>query len=437
MQVTVEQSEGLERRLKVALPEAQIKGEVDQRVQKMAKTISMPGFRPGKVPTRVVMQRYGKQLRDEVVGELVQTSFRDAIEKEQLRPASTPQIDEINAEPGSGVEYEARFEVYPEVSLPEMGSLEVARPVASVSDADVENMIETLRKQRKTWHEVDRAAELDDRVTIDFSGTCEGEPIRDGKAENVPVELGAGRMVAGFEDGLVGKKADEDVTLDVTFPEDAPDETVAGKPATFEIHVHKVEESQLPEVNEEFVKEFGIEDATPEGLSNEVRQNLERELEQAVRDTTKRRVLDSLLEKGALEVPEGLVASEVERMISQRKMELSYQGIDPEKLPMDGSLFQDDARRRVALGLLLAEIVKVNDMQADPETVRERIESIASTYDESEKVINYYYGNAERLQEIESSVLEDQVVEWMLERASVSDEESTFDELLNPGQTSA
>ena len=435
MQVTIEQSDGLQRRLKVALPEEQIKGEVDERVQKMAKTISLPGFRPGKVPVRVLMRRYGKQLREEVVGELVQNSFRDAVEQEDLRPASMPKIDEIMSEPGSGVQYEALFEIYPDVSLPAFETLVVARPFAEVTDADVENMIETLRQQRRTWHEVDRAAELDDRVTIDFSGTCEGEPITNGKAEKMPVELGAGRMVSGFEDGLVGKKADEDVTLNVTFPDDAPDESVAGKSATFDVHLHTVEEAKVPEVDDEFAKMLGLEEATVAGLKAEVRKNLVRELEQAVRAATKRRVMDALLDAGMLEVPEGLIDAEVERMVTQRKMELSYQGVNVEELPIDGNLFRDDAKRRVAVGLLLAEIVKSNNMQADPEAVRERIGSIASTYDESEKVINHYYGNADRLQEVESGVLEEQVVEWILERAKVTDEESTFDELLNPRQT--
>ena len=435
MEVNVEQIEGLERRLKVALPEDRVAGEVDERVQKMARTVNVPGFRPGKVPIKVVRQRFGKAIRDEVVGELVRDSFQDALTQENLRPAGSPTIDDIQAEPGAGVAYEATFDVYPDVTVPAMESLDVVRPVSNVEDADVETMIDTLRQQRKTWDDVERDAKEQDRLVVDFSGTCDGEPITDGKAEKVPVEIGAGRMVKGFEDGLIGASAGDDLNLNVTFPEDAPDENIAGKPAEFEVHVHSVQEPKLPDLNESFFSSFGIGDGSEEGFRTEVRQNMERELEEAVRATTKRRVMDSLLEAEVLELPAGLVDEEAERISNQRRMDLVYQGIDPEKLSLDRSMFEDDARRRVALGLLLAEIVKSNDMTADPETVRERIETLASTYDESDKVINWYYSNQERLQEIESAVLEDQVVEWILERANVSQEASTFDALLNPGQT--
>ena len=411
MEVNVEQIEGLERRLKVALPEDRVAGEVDERVQKMARTVNVPGFRPGKVPIKVVRQRFGKAIRDEVVGELVRDSFQDALTQENLRPAGSPTIDDIQAEPGAGVAYEATFDVYPDVTVPAMESLDVVRPVSNVEDADVETMIDTLRQQRKTWDDVERDAKEQDRLVVDFSGTCDGEPITDGKAEKVPVEIGAGRMVKGFEDGLIGASAGDDLNLNVTFPEDAPDENIAGKPAEFEVHVHSVQEPKLPDLNESFFSSFGIGDGSEEGFRTEVRQNMERELEEAVRATTKRRVMDSLLEAEVLELPAGLVDEEAERISNQRRMDLVYQGIDPEKLSLDRSMFEDDARRRVALGLLLAEIVKSNDMTADPETVRERIETLASTYDESDKVINWYYSNQERLQEIESAVLEDQVVE--------------------------
>ena len=435
MEVSVEQTEGLERRLKVALPEDRVTGEVEERVEKMARSVSIPGFRPGKVPVKVVRQRYGKAIRDEVVGELVRNSFQDALTQENLRPAGSPTIDEIQSDPGSGVAYEATFEIYPEVTVPVMESLQVIRPVSQVEDADVDSMIDTLRQQRKTWDDVERAALDNDRVVVDFTGTCEGEPITDGKAEKVSVDIGAGRMVQGFETGLIGTSAGDDLTLNVTFPDGAPDEKLAGKPAEFEVHVHNVQEPKLPDLDESFFASFGVGDGSEDGFRVEVRQNMERELEEAVRATTKRRVMDSLLEAEVLELPAGLVDEEVERISNQRRMDLVYQGIDPEQVSLDRSMFEDDARRRVGLGLLLAEIVKSNDMTADPETVRERIESIASTYDESDKVINWYYSNYERLQEIESAVLEDQVVEWILERANVSEEPSTFDALLNPRQT--
>ena len=367
MEVSVEQTQGLQRRLKVALPEDSVTGEVDERVKKMARSVNIPGFRPGKVPVKVVRQRFGKAIRDEVVGELVRNSFQDALTQENLRPAGSPTIDDIQSDPGSGVAYEATFEVYPEVSVPSMESLQVVRPTSSVQDKDVDSMIDTLRRQRQTWEEVERAAEENDRVVVDFAGTCEGEPIPDGKAEKVLVEIGAGRMVRGFEDGLIGACAGEDLKLDVTFPEDAPDEKIAGKPAEFEIHIHNVQEPVLPDLDESFYSSFGVGDGSEAGFRTEVRQNMERELEEAIRATTKRRVLDSLLEAEVMELPAGLVDEEAERISKQRRMDLVYQGIDPDKLTLDRSMFEDDARRRVALGLLLAEIVKANDMTADPE----------------------------------------------------------------------
>jgi trigger factor len=296
-------------------------------------------------------------------------------------------------------------------------------------------MIDTLREQRKTWSDVERAAVKTDRVMVDFSGECEGESMTDERATEVPVELSAARMVEGFEDKLVGASAGDDLNFDLNFPDTSPDERFAGKPVSFEVHVRSVQESALPEIDEEFIKSFGVEAADDESFRAEIRNNLDRELQEALRATTKTRVMDALLDSGSLELPGALVDGEVERIVGQRRMELSYQGIDAEQIPFDREVMEPEARRRVALGLMLSEIVKEAALRADPDTVRDRIESIASTYDESDKVVNFYYSNQERLQEIESAVLEDQVVEWILERAEVSEVETTFDELLNPGQT--
>ena len=437
MEVSVESTEGLERRLKIAIPEDRIEGQVSDRVAEMARTVNLPGFRRGKVPARVVRQRYGKQIRDEIVGEVVRSSLQDAILQENLRPASSPTIDELTADPGDGVAYQAVFEVYPEVSVPAISGLKIDKPLASVGDADVDKMIETLRNQRKTWKDVERAATAEDRVVVDFSGSCDGEPLGDSKSEEVPVELNAGRMLDGFEDGLVGASAGDDVTLELAFPDDVPDDKLAGKPVVFEVHVRSVQEVELPEVDDDFIKGFGVEEGGQEAFREEIRGNLTRELDDALRATTKQRVMDTLLESGTIELPAALIESEVERMSQQRRTELAYQGIDPEKIPLDTEAMEPEARRRVALGLLIAEIVQSNDIKPEPDTVRERIESIASTYDESDKVVNWYYSNQERLQEIESAVLEDQVVEWILERADVSESQTTFDEILNPGQTNS
>ncbi len=436
MEVKVEEQSGLERRMTVTVPEEKVEKEVNERLDSMARTVNIPGFRPGRVPVKVVRQRYGRQVRDEVVGEIVRTSFQDALTRESLRLAGSPTIDDLRSEPGSGVTYQAMFEIFPVVSMPSIDGLAVVRPVSEVMDEDVEHMIETLQRQRRTWEPAERVAAIGDRAIIDFAGTCEGEPIRDGEAQKVPVELGAGRMVNGFEDGLVGCKAGDDLELDVVFPETAPDETVAGKAAQFTVHVHAVEEAHLPAVDEDFIRGFGVAEGDGESFRKEIRANMGRELDEALRATTKKRVMDALLEKQTVELPNAMVSEETARMVNQQRTNLVYQGVDPDTVTLDPAHFEADARRRITLGLLLGQIVKENDMQADPELVRERIESIASTYDESDKVVNWYYGNPERLNEIESAVLEDQVVEWVLAQTQVSDEPTTFDELLNPGQTS-
>ncbi len=435
MDVSVENTGGLERRLRVQIPEDRVEGEVKDRLQNMARKVNVPGFRPGKAPVNVVRQRYGRQVREEVVGEIVRTSLQDAITKESLRPAGNPMIDELAAEPGGGVAFEAVFEIYPDVTVPAIEELKVAQPTCEVTEADVDHMVETLRKQRRIWEDVDRDAREGDRATVDFEGRCDGRPIKDGKAESVPVEIGANRMVPGFEEGLVGARAGADLSITATFPDDAPDVSLAGKVAEFDVHVRAVAEPRLPAVDEAFIRSFGVATGDLDSFRKEVRSNLERELRDARRTTVKKRVMDALLEKQALELPKSFVDAEIDRMISQRRVELTNQGVDPDSVSLDRSALETDARRRVALGLTLAEIIKQNELRADPELVRERIESIASTYDESDKVINWYYSNQERLQEIESAVLEDQLVVWILERAQVSDEEVTFDDLLNPGQT--
>ncbi|MBS38795.1 MAG: trigger factor [Thiotrichales bacterium] len=437
MDVSVESADGLRRRLKVAIPEDRIEGQVTDRVAEMARKVNLPGFRRGKVPAKVVRQRYGKQIRDEIVGEVVRSSLQDAILQENLRPVSSPTIDELSADPGAGVAYQAVFEVYPEVSVPAISELKVERPSAEVADGDVDKMIDTLREQRKNWVDVERAAANDDRLMVDLTGTCDGENFTNGKAEDVPIELGSGRMVAGLEEGLIGVTAEEDRNIEVTFPEDFADEKLAGKAAHFDVHVKTVQVAELPEIDDEFMKGFGVEEGGMDAFRDEIRTNLGRELEEALRNTTKQRVMDALIDSGSLELPDALVEGEVGRITEQRRNELAYQGIDPEMVPFDSAAMEPEARRRVALGLLLGEIVKENEIRPDPDSVRERIETIASTYDESDKVVNYYYSNQERLQEVESAVLEDQVVEWILERAEVADDETTFDDIMNPGQTVA
>ncbi len=437
MEVHVERSEGLERRLRVQVPEERVKGEVDRRLGEMARTARIPGFRPGRVPMRVLAQRFGRQVRGEVVGEIVQSSLLDALAQEKLRPAGSPVIDPLEAEPGNGVSYTAVFDVFPEITLPDLATLTVRRPVAEVTEADVDAMIETLRRQRTTWREVERAAALGDRVVADLAGSVDGEPREGLGGEGVEIELGAGRMVAGLEDGLVGVQAGEQRVVELTFPEDHGEPELAGRPVRFEVTVHRVEEPVVPEVDDALAASFGVEEGGVEAFRREVRGNMERELADALRARIRDEVMNALLAAQPVDLPRALVDEEIERQMDERRRQLAGLGIDAERLELDRAHFEEAARRRVALGLVLAEVVRSNGLQADPERVRQRVESIASTYEQPAEVVRWIYSDRSRLEPIESVVLEDQVVEWVLERARVEEQPSSFDELLNPGQTSS
>ena len=437
MEVSVETTTGLERRMNVRVPEDSVSSKVDERLRDMVRTANIPGFRPGKVPLKVITKRYGKAVRDEVVGELVQSSFYDAITKEELRPAGGPVIDPLEAEAGSGIVYTAVFEVYPTFDLASIEGLAITRPIASVEDSDIDSMIETLRKQRREWNEVDRAAASGDRATIDFAGSIDGEEFDGGKADDFPLELGSGSMIPGFEDGVTGLAANDEKTIDVTFPEDYGAEHLAGKTAQFAITVKKVEEPVLPEVDDEFVKAFGVGEGTVESFKTEVRGNMERELSNRLRTATKEAVMDQLLESNSLELPNALVDDEAGRLLGSRTEELRQQGYEPESLGLTQEMFDEQARRRVALGLLLAEIIRTHELSADPDKVREVVDSIASTFEQPQQVVSYYYSDRSRLAEIESSVLEDQVVDLLLERAQATEEQRSFDDLMNPGQAPA
>jgi len=435
MQVTVEATQGLERRVKVQVPEDRIQGEISKRLTNIAQNARLPGFRPGKAPMKVIAQRYGKQVREEVVGEIVQSSFQDAIVQESLRPVGTPTIDPLEWESGSGVAYTAVFDVYPEVSLPPIDSLKIARPEAKVGDGDVDRMLERLRNQRRRWESVQRAATPGDRVVVDFQGTCDGEARDDLKTEGYAVELGAGQLFKQLEDSLLGTEAGQELSLDLHFPPDFGAGELAGKPVHFQVKVNTIEEPVLPEIDDEFATGFGVKEGGIEKLKSEVRDNMQRELEEGIRSTTKQRVMEALLAGRNLDLPESLIEREVQRSLEQRRLELSHSGIDASEIELDPEDFKQGAGRRVSLGLLIGELIKENGIKADPNEVRARIDSIASTYEDASEVVRWYYSEPARLSEVESTVLEDTVVAWILDRATVVPEATSFDELLNPGQT--
>ena len=436
MQVTVESTSTLERRMRVQIPEERVMGEVDKRLGDLARSASLPGFRPGRAPVKVVRRRFGRQVREEVVGELIRSSLDDALASERLQPASRPTIDPLRASPGEGVDFTVTFDVYPDVALRPLESIEIRRPRAAVEESDIDRMMETLRRQRRRWEAVEREARSGDRVVIDYRGSVDGNELERGRGEEVPVELGAGRMIPGFEDGLVGVRTGEEKTLPLTFPEEYSDGEVAGKAVEFAVKVHRIEESVLPELDEDFVGGFGVREGGIEAFRTELRGNMERELDDGLRNLTKQRVLEALLEGQEFELPSGLVDEEIARAMERQQAEFRHSGMDPDRLQLEPSMFEEAARRRVSLGLLMAETVKVHDIQVDPERVRQRIETIASTYEDEAEVINFYYSDPQRLAYIESTVLEDQIVDWVLERAQLREESMSFDQVLSPGQTS-
>ena len=436
MQVTVETTQGLERRMRVEIPEERIRGEVDKRLGNLARNVRIPGFRPGKAPVKVVARHYGRQVRDEVVGGIVQESLVDALGQEQLRPAAAPRIAPLETGAGDGVAYTATFDVLPDVSLPRFDSMEIVRPVATVADEDVDRMLETMRRQRRTWKTVERAATPSDRVVVDLEGIVDGEPLDGAGATELPVQLDANSMVDGFEEGLVGARAGEDKTLELTFPQSYP-EHLAGKPVTFDVKVHRVEEPEVPEIDDAFAESFGVADGGVETLRGEVRANMERELADGLRAVLKQRVMESLLAGKEFDLPESMVRGEMARVMQRRREELEQSGMDPERMEPDPAAIEEPIRRRISLDLIVAEIIKEHRIELDHARVRARVETIASTYNEPARVVDWYYSDRERLSGIESQVFEDQVVEWILERVQVTDEHSSFDRILNPGQTDA
>ena len=432
MQVSVETTSGLERRMTVGIPAERIENEVNKRLQQTAGRARIDGFRPGKVPMSVIRKRFGASARQEVIGEVIQSSFYEAVIQEKLNPAGAPSVEPKELDEGKDFEYIATFEVYPEVALADFADISVERVDAEVTDADLENMLEILRKQHTSYEAVERAAENDDQLTIDFTGRIDGEAFPGGTASNSKLVLGSGQMIPGFEDGLVGAKAGETRTVQGTFPGDYQNLDLAGKAAEFEIIVHEVAAAQLPELNEEFFARFGVEETGLEGFRTEVRKNMERELRQAIKGKTKTQVMDGLLNNNQVEVPKALISGEIDRLRQQAVQQFGGANIDPSQLPAE--LFEEQAKRRVSLGLIVAEVVKQNDIKPDSDRVRAMVEELASAYQEPEQVVNWYMQNEQQLAEIESVVLEEQVVDTVLQKAKVTDKTVTYEEAVKPVQ---
>lgn len=431
MQVSIETTSGLERRLTVGVPAEQVENEVEKRLKQAAQNVRINGFRKGKVPLNVVKQRFGADVRQEVVGDVISRSFYDAVQKEQIKPAGQPSIQPKQLVPGKDLEYVATFEVYPTVALNDLSVFEITRQKAEVVETDVDNMVEILRKHQATWNPVERAAALEDQVNINFVGTKDGVEFAGGKAENQNLILGSKSMIPGFEDGIVGLKAGEEKVIAVTFPEDYQAEELKGAAVEFTIKVNSVSEIELPELKKEFFVKFGVEKGGEKQFRKEVKANMDRELANALKTKVKKQVMDALLASHTTELPKALVANEVSVLRDQMMQRFGgqKQNFDIKSLLPD-TMFQAEAERRVALGLIVGEIVKSAKLKPDAKRVKAMIDDIASTYQDPQEVVEYYAANRELTAGIESAVLEDQVVDYILEQAKVTEEASDYDTII-------
>jgi len=431
MQVSVESTSALERRLTIGVPAERIESEVTKRLEQTARRAKIPGFRPGKVPMSVIRQRYEDAARQEALGDVIQATFYEAVVEQKLKPAGAPSVEPKVFEKGKDLEYIATFEIYPEFEVTGLESIAVERLQAEVIDADVDNMLEILRKQNTRYEQVEREARNDDQLNIDFVGKIDGEAFAGGSAKGTLLVLGSGRMIPGFEEGLVGAKAGDERVLSLVFPEEYQNLDLAGKAAEFAVTVNSVAEAKLPELNAEFFALFGINESTLEAFRAEVRKNMERELRQAIKAKIKNQVMDGLLAANPVEVPKALVESEVNRLRVQAVQQFGG-NIKPEQLPAE--LFEEQAKRRVVLGLIIAEMVKQFEIKPDEQRVRGLIEEMAAAYQEPEQVISWYYKNEQQLNEVRSVVLEEQVVDTVLQKANVTDKAVSYEEAVKPAE---
>jgi trigger factor len=431
MQVSLTATAGLERRLEVAVPEQRVTSEVESRLKQLSRTARLKGFRPGKAPYQVIQKQYGEQVRGEVIGDLIRSSYAEAVNQEKLNPAGGPRIEPVAVNPGADLKYTATFEVLPEVKLNPLDTISIERPSASVQDSDVDAMIESMRKQRPTFTVVERAAQETDRVTVDYVGKVDDKDVTGGEGKDVTFIVGAKRVMTEFEEAVKGAKAGEGRDVTVDFPAEHPNKDLAGKKATFHLDVKKVEEQTLPEVNDEFVKAFGVAEGGVDALRTEVRQSMTRELEDLVRNRVRGQVLDSLYTANSIEVPKALVEEQIQQL--QLDMARRANISDPNQLP-PASTFEEQARRRVALGLLLGEIVKAENLKVDRERVQTRLNDVAAAYPNPDEVRRAYLQNADAMRQIESAVLEDQVVDFVVSKAKITDKPATFTELTGFGQ---
>ena len=429
MQVSVEATSELSRKMTVTVPEEKISQQVNARLQSMSGKVKIDGFRPGKVPQAVIKKRYGEEVRQEVVSDLLQSSFYDAVREQKLNPAGAPQIKANKIAEGEGLEYEATFEIIPDFVPMPLETLEVKQFTSKVDDADVDRMLERLGEQRKTFEAVERASQKDDRIVIAFEGTHDGENFTNGKTENFPVVIGSGQMIPGFEDKLIGLSAGGKTEFDIEFPKEYPNEKLSGSTAHFVIEVARVEEPKLPVIDAEFVKGFGVESGDIAELRQDIKSNMEREMNRALKNRTKSSVMDQLFERNTLQLPEVLLKDELEELLKpyresarKHKQDLDEAALKEQLAPL--------AKRRVALALILGKVIDAHGVKVEDARVRQAVEDLASSYEDPQEVVRWYYADKTRLREIENMVLEDQIVDLVVGKAKTSSESIDFQALM-------
>ncbi len=432
MQVSIEATSALERKITVSLPEDKISDAVSNKLKEISRTTKIKGFRPGKVPIGIVQKKFGSQVRYEVVSDLVQSSFYEAISQEKVRPAGNPNITEHNDKPGEGVEYTATFEVYPDIAPVSMKDVKIEKTAVDISDADIDEMIETIQKQNKTWVNIEQAAKSGDQITIDYDGLIDGESFEGGTGQAMPVEIGSNRMIAGFEDGLIGLSANDEKVLSLTFPENYHAKELANKAVEFKIKVISVAQAELPAVDADFAKKLGVADGDLDTMRVDVKANMQLELDKKIHSELKGKVMDKIYELNKLELPKALVDNESQALVQQMQQNLAQQGMKPDDMKLAPSMFSEQAERRVALGLILSEIVKENTLKVDSEAVKNAVNKIAEPYDHPEEVVKWYFSDKNRLAEVESLVLEDKVVDWVLDLAQVTETTKSFKDVMQP-----
>jgi len=431
MPQTIETLDGLERRIQLTVPAADLEREVKQRLSKLARTMRMPGFRPGKVPMKMVVASYGAQVQAEVLNDKVGAAFDAAVKTNQLRVAGAPRLEpKSQAEDAADLSFAATFEVFPDISVGDLSAVQVDRAVCPVGDAEVEQTIEIMRRQRASFETVDRPAQKGDRVTVDFVGSLDGTPFNGGNGTDFPITLGQGRMLPGFEDAVAGMKVGEKKTFPLEFPADYRATELAGKTTTFDVTVKKIEQALLPAIDADFARTLGVANGDLEKMRAEIKANLEREVASRLKAHTKESVMRALESIANFDLPKSLVQREQQRLAEGARADLAARGMQTDEAPLPTEVFAPQAGRRVRLGLIVAELVRLHGLQARQDQVRKSIDQIAQSYEKPAEVIQWYLGNRERLADLENAVTEDNVVGWALEHAKTADKAVSFDELM-------